>query len=99
MTTLYSSGPIESAAIESTVSMANVIEIAELQTTSAEKLADCGSTSLKDQKRHAVDPDGSSGPPEKKKLSAGESLKRSNKVSNESRKSFRHGFRQILEPE
>ncbi|XP_060091762.1 transcription factor TFIIIB component B'' homolog [Heteronotia binoei] len=74
-----SSGSIKAAAEENTVSMANITEIGQLQTTSAEKSADCGSTALKDRKRHALDLERSGSPPEKKKLSAGESLKCSNK--------------------
>nr|XP_056703938.1 transcription factor TFIIIB component B'' homolog [Euleptes europaea] len=70
-----SSGSVRAAAEENTVSMVNITGIGGLQTTPAEKPADCGSTSLKDRKRHAVDLEGSSDSPEKKKLSTGESLK------------------------
>ncbi|XP_048359093.1 transcription factor TFIIIB component B'' homolog isoform X3 [Sphaerodactylus townsendi] len=73
-----SSGSVKAAAEENTVSVANVTEIGELQTTLVEKPADCGSTSLKDQKRRALGLEGSGGPPKKKKRSSGESLKCSN---------------------
>lgn len=87
MTTLYSSGSIKAAAEENTFSVASLIKIDELQTTSAEKSADCGSASLKNLKRHALNLEGSGHPPEKKKCSAGKSLKSSNKVSSEFTKS------------
>ncbi|XP_015269450.1 PREDICTED: transcription factor TFIIIB component B'' homolog [Gekko japonicus] len=74
-----SSGSIKASTEENTVSVANITEIGELQTTSAEKPADGGST-LKERKRHALDLEGSGGPPKKKKNSSGESLKRSNKA-------------------
>ncbi|KAL8203706.1 UNVERIFIED_CONTAM: hypothetical protein K2H54_059984 [Gekko kuhli] len=74
-----SSGSIKAAAEENTVSVANVTEIGELQTTSAEKPADGGSA-LKARKSHALDLEGSGSPPKKKKSSSRESLKRSNKA-------------------
>ncbi|XP_077203559.1 transcription factor TFIIIB component B'' homolog isoform X2 [Paroedura picta] len=77
--TLYSVGSIKPAAEETTGSMDNSTKTGELQTTSAEKPANCASASLKDRKKHDLDLDRRGGPPEKKKLSAGESLKRSKK--------------------
>lgn len=82
MATLYSFGSVTAAVEENAVSLDNTVSAGGLLEASLEQLAELGSTSWRNLKRHAEALEESGNAPEKKKLSSpvGGNLESTNKV-------------------